>query len=96
MSTLYGGSICLTDLIEAAKAGHSSCTRSQNGKVYVNINIWLNDTADQYGNDVSLQLNSKKEQREAEGKKYIGNAKKVQAATPVTAAPDLELNDLPF
>jgi len=54
MSTLYGGSICLTDLIEAAKAGHSSCSRSQNGKVYANVNIWLNDEPDKFDNVISI------------------------------------------
>ena len=90
------GSICITDLMAAAKAAHSSCTRAKNGKAYADIVLWVNDTPDQYGNTVSIQLNSKKEQRETEGKVYIGNAKPLEkAAAPVSNAPEFD-DDLPF
>lgn len=76
MSKLLNGSICLSDLIKKAKQKHSSFSKSEkNGKIYCNINIWLNDETDIFGNTVSIQLNSKKELREKEGKIYIGNAK---------------------
>ena len=76
MSKLYIGSICLSSLIEAAKSKHSSITKSlKNDKVYVNVALWLNDKPDQYGNDMSISLNSKKDKAEAEGKMYVGNAK---------------------
>lgn len=82
MSKLLGGSLCLTDINANAKIGHSAFTKAKNGKIYFNINIWLNDEADKYGNTVSIQLNSTKENRDAEGKIYIGNAKPVEAAPP--------------
>lgn len=75
MSKLLIGSICLTDLLEQAKKAHSACSRAKNGKAYVALQIWINDTPDQYGNTVSIQLNSTKEKKESEGKIYIGNAK---------------------
>lgn len=44
---LFGGSICLTDMIEQAKKGHSAFAKSdKNGKVYCNILTWLNEKED--------------------------------------------------
>lgn len=101
---LLTGSINLSKLIEQAKKGHSAFSKSEkNGNIYVNVNIWLNEERDQYGHDGSLQLNSKKEQREAEGKIYIGNLKKAEAATPhpftakeASTLPELDESSLPF
>jgi hypothetical protein len=100
MSKLLGGSLCLTDINANARIGHSAFTKAANGKIYFNVNIWLNDEADKYGNTASVQLNSKKELRDQEGKIYIGNAKPVEAAQPEPlAAGDSGLpedDDLPF
>lgn len=96
MSTLYNGSICLSDIPK-----DKITTSEKNGKKYLNINIWLNDDVDQYGNLGSLQVSQKKEEREAGEKKvYIGNFKVSQGATSATqgALPieqDL-CSDLPF
>jgi hypothetical protein len=90
------GSICLTDLGDAFKAGHSAFNKSEkNGKVYANIAVWMNDEPDQYGNILSFQLNSKKDA--ADDKVYFGNAKlpdagKVAPAQKSNAKDD----DLPF
>lgn len=102
------GSLCLTDLIEKAKSGHSAFSKGKNGKIYVNFVQWVNDDADQYGNHSSFNLGSSKEKREAElaangGKKiYFGNAK-VQEKGSANAAPvttedtaSLDLGNLPF
>lgn len=76
MSKLINASICYSDLTDLAKKPHSAFSRSEkNHKAYVNIQIWINDEPDQYGNDATLMLNSKKESREVEGKVYIGNGK---------------------
>jgi len=90
------GSICLTDLGDAFKAGHSAFNKSEkNGKVYANIAVWMNDEPDQYGNILSFQLNSKKDA--ADDKVYFGNAKLPDGAK---AAPAQKSNakddDLPF
>lgn len=102
------GSICLTDLIEKAKAGHSAFNKGKNGKIYVNFVQWINDEADQYGNHSSFNLGSTKDKRQAEldangGKKiYFGNAKIQEKGSnesaPVTAADNsaLDLGNLPF
>lgn len=100
-NTLISGSLCLTDLVEKAKAGHSAFVRGKNGKVYVNITQWLNEEPDQYGNHTSYQLNSHKDKREQEGKTYIGNGKVMQigggeAVQPGAADLNNALDDLPF
>ena len=59
MSKLLYGSIDFSKLLELAKAGNKAFSKAQNGKIYVNINVWLNDEKDQYGNDASLQTNFK-------------------------------------
>lgn len=82
MSQLFTGSICLTELIEKAKSFHSAFTKANNNKIYTNILIWQNDEPDKFGNTLSFQLNSSKEKKEAEGKIYIGNGKKMEAQAP--------------
>lgn len=68
--------MCLTDLVEKFKAGHSAFTKSEkNGKIYFNFNEWLNDAPNEHGHHSNYQLQSKKEHREAEGKTYFGNGK---------------------
>jgi hypothetical protein len=76
MSKLINASICYSDLMDLAKKPHSAFSRSEkNHKAYVNIQIWINNEPDKFGNDVSLMLNSKQASREVEGKVYIGNGK---------------------
>jgi hypothetical protein len=83
MSQLFTGSICLTDLIDMAKRQHSAYMKAKsNGKIYVNVKIWLNDEPDKFGNSIGLQLNSSKEKKDSEPTFYIGNAKKVEVAAP--------------
>lgn len=82
---LFGGSLCLTDLINEAKRGHSAFSKAQNGKVYCNILTWLNEKEDKYGNIMSHQLSSSKEMREVEPVTYIGNSKAIQSSKPVKA-----------
>lgn len=80
---MFTGSICLTDLIENAKKKHSAFSKSQvNGKIYANFILWENDETDKFGNTHSLQLNSTKDNKESEGKIYIGNAKPVEKKEP--------------
>lgn len=98
MSKLTTASLCYTDIVEKAKAGHSAFSRAKNGKVYFNIAIWENEEPDKFGNDCSLMLNSSKEKKESEGKVYIGNGKVQKSKQPESIigenhnSPD----DLPF
>lgn len=100
MAQLISASVCLTDLVEKAKAGHSAFARGKNGKVYTALTIWLNDEPDQYGNHMSLQLNSTKDKKESEGKTYVGNGKVMStggAGEPVKAGEIKgDLSNLPF
>ena len=82
MSKSFYGSVCLTDLIEKAKSKHSSFVKADNGKIYCNINVWLNDEKDKYGNVMSMQANSTKEMKDKETKFYLGNCKESDRKEP--------------
>jgi hypothetical protein len=46
----------------------------------LNVVVWINDEADQYGNNASIQISQSKEEREAGVKAtYIGNLKEPQS-----------------
>lgn len=95
MSKLMYGSIDFSKLLEEAKKGNKAFSRSNNGKIYLNVNVWINDEKDQYGNIASIQTTFKDATKE--DKFYIGNFKE-------SAPKDLETNsaeipkddDLPF
>jgi hypothetical protein len=94
MNTIYTGSICLSD-IDKSKIAKSD----KNGKLYLSVDIWLNEQPDNYGNIGSINVRQSKEEREAKEKKvYIGNFKqlegKPQAGTYL--AEEGKGNDLPF
>jgi hypothetical protein len=90
MSKLYNGSICVSDLPK------DKLTKAKNGKLYLNINLWLNDAPDQYGNIGSVQVATTKEEREKGNKgAYIGNFKESQVPTPQAPAQN-EIDDLPW
>jgi hypothetical protein len=87
MSQLFTGSICVSDIDK------SKLTQAKNGKLYLSVDIWINDQADQYGNTGSISIRQSKEEREAKTKKvYIGNLKPVEKSN--NAAPVMQ--DLPF
>lgn len=96
---LFYGSICITDLINLAKKGHSAFTKAQNGKIYANVNVWLNEEEDKFGNTMAIQLNPVKEKVEEEGRPYFGNMKKSEPK-PITSTDLVDMqdaiDDLPF
>lgn len=63
------GSIDLDKLKELLKAKHPALYKSQSGKSYLNITVWVNDSPDQFGNRGSLQVYD----RHSKEKGYIGN-----------------------
>lgn len=91
MNQLFYGSICITDLIEKAKQKHSAFSKAQNGKIYANVNVWLNETPDKYGNVISIKVNPSKDKKDIEDGFYIGNCKKSDGPTPVS---DKDINNL--
>jgi hypothetical protein len=97
MSKRMYGSICLTDISNAYKAGHPGITKSEtNGKIYVNLTVWLNDQKDKFENDAGVQISQPKEY--AEKPTYIGNLKHAEAAKAAPAekpiAEEVEDDDL--
>lgn len=89
MSQLFIGSICVSDIPK------DKLTQAKNGKLYLNIDIWVNDENDKYDNIGSVSVRQSKEEREAKLKKlYLGNFKTsdFKPAEPEQKA----IDDLPF
>ena len=74
----------------------------ENGAKYLNVVVWINDEADKYGNNASIQISQSKEEREAGGKAiYIGNLKFPQSRDNEPTSANKESfaqvgDDLPF
>ncbi len=83
MNQLFYGSICLSDLIEKAKTKHSAFSKAQNGKIYVNVNVWLNAEKDKFGNVMSIKVTPSKEKKDIEEGFYIGNCKQSDGPKPI-------------
>lgn len=101
MSKHFYGSICLTEILESSKSGHPAVVKGSNGKIYVNVSAWLNDTPDQYNNVMNMQLSMPKDRQDL-SKIYIGNFKESQPKEPqpvsiseVNAMQGI-IDDLPF
>ena len=100
MSKLLTGSIDLnkidkTKIVTTDKNGNPF----ENGAKYLNVVVWINDEADKYGNNASIQISQSKEEREAGVKAiYIGNLKEPQSRTnePTSAKNAQATDDLPF
>ena len=100
MSKLLTGSIDLnkidkTKIISTDKNGNPF----ENGAKYLNVVVWLNDEADKYGNNASIQISQSKEERESGAKAiYIGNLKEPQTRTnePTSTISAQVADDLPF
>lgn len=66
------GALNLSKLLKAAKAKNKAFFKTEKGDIMFWVDIWINDTPDQYGNDASVQLQTEKGSNE---KIYFGNAK---------------------
>lgn len=94
----YTGSIDFSKLLEEAKKGNQAFQKSQkNGKIYLNIGIWVNEEANEHGQHLSLTGSYKNENGALE-KFYFGNAKLYVSPKPEQPnANDIpEEDDLPF
>lgn len=69
MSKLLKGSIDLTKIKKEA------IFFGKKGGKYINVDIWINDEADDYGNHAGIKQSVKVNEKEFESH-YIGNAKK--------------------
>ena len=92
MAQSFFGSIDYDKLVEALKTGQVKTFKTESGKRLVNVNVWINDTEDQYGNIASISLSLKDEFKEEKKKVvYVGNMKK---STPsITEATPEDFND---
>jgi len=94
------GSLCYTEIVAQAKNSHPAFSRAQNGKVYFNIDVWLNDEPDKLGNTISVSLAKKK--GEDIKSVTIGNLKanepqqQITHPRPTTENKSEDDDDLPF
>ena len=95
MAQSYYGSIDFSKLIEQAKSGNKAFTKSENGKIYLNVRMYVNDEVDKFGNIASFQSNFKGAAKE--DKFYFGNMKE---STPIESQVEAvyvpAADDLPF
>lgn len=93
---LFLGSICLSELNEQARKKNPAFTKAENGKIYVNVNLWINEEPDQYDNVAQLQLSKPKDSKEKTI--YIGNFKlpKKKEPEPITEIDIPEDDDFDF
>lgn len=93
---LFLGSICLSDLNEQAKKGNPAFSKANNGKIYVNVNLWHNEEPDQYENVAQIQIAKPKDSKEKSI--YIGNFKlpKKKEPEPVLPSDIPDDDDMPF
>ena len=96
MSVSYYGSIDFSKLIEQAKAGHKAFTKSEkNGKIYLNVDVYVKDEVDQFGNIASIRGTFKGATKE--DKFYFANLKESQFNEQKVEASDVDgLDDLAF
>ena len=77
MAQSFYGSIDFSKLIEQAKAGHKAFTKSEkNGKIYLNVDVYVKDEVDQFGNIASIRGTFKGATKE--DKFYFANLKESQ------------------
>lgn len=84
MSQLFYGSINVSELVQRAKEKHSGFKTGNNGCIYANVSVWLNDVPDKYGNIMSIQVNPDKERKDVDERFYIGNCKMSEGPKPVS------------
>jgi len=103
MSKMYTGSIDLNKIDKSKIIAKDKNGKDfENGAKYLNIVVWINDTPDQYGNNVSIQVSQNKEEREQGVKAtYIGNAKEYKKEVPSSedvenSRPKEDADGLPF
>jgi hypothetical protein len=98
MSKLLFGSIDFSKLLEEAKKGNKAFSKASNGKIYLNVNVWINDEKDKFGNIASLQSQFKDATKEE--RFYFGNLKasefKESEGLPENSNDIPETDDLPY
>lgn len=79
MSTKYNASISLTKIKELIDSKHPSIQTAQNGKTYINLDVWVDDeekTWDDGNKSIgSIQARPTKDERELKTKHNLGQLK---------------------
>jgi hypothetical protein len=95
VKTSFYGSIDFSKLLEQAKTGNKAFTKNENGKIYLNVRVWVNDELDKYGNVASFQSNFKGATKE--DRFYFGNLKESEQIVEEVTAEDIpDTDSLPF
>lgn len=95
VKTSFYGSIDFSKLLEQAKAGNKAFTKNENGKIYLNVRVWVNDELDKFGNVASFQSNFKGATKE--DRFYFGNLKESEQIVEEVKSDDIpSVDDLPF
>ena len=96
MAQSFYGSIDFSKLIEQAKAGHKAFSKSEkNGKIYLNVDVYVKDEVDQFGNIASIRGTFKGATKD--DKFYFANLKESQFNEQKVEASDVDgLDDLAF
>ena len=97
MAQSYYGSIDFSKLLEMAKAGHKAFSKSEkNGRIYLNVDVYVKDEVGQYGDKASIRGTFKGATKE--DKFYFANLKEsapfVEAQPAANEIPDED--DLAF
>lgn len=104
MAKSYYGSIDYDKLLNDLKAGRLKTYKNEKGTRYINVQVYLNDQPDQFGQHGSLAVPLKEEfHTEVAGKKqnklYIGNLKESTPKISEATAEDFQdgdEDDVPF
>ena len=90
MAQSYWGSIDFSKLLEMAKAGHKAFSKSEkNGRIYLNVDVYVKDEVGQYGDKASIRGTFKGATKE--DKFYFANLKE---SAPFVEAPPAA-NEIP-
>jgi hypothetical protein len=82
--------------IDLNKLDKSKIINGKNGSQYYNLNISVNDTTDQYGNNIQVTEPQTKEQRDAKTPKtFYGNGKVFWTDGKATLAEKKQVDNAP-
>ena len=83
--------------IDLNKLDKSKIVNGKNGSQYYNLNISVNDTTDQYGNNIQVTEPQTKEQRDAKTPRvFYGNGKVIWTDSKIVVAEKKENNSAQF
>lgn len=96
MSKSFYGSIDFSKLIEEAKKGNKAFIKSEkNGRIYLNVQVFIKDEVDSYGNSMAVRSTYKGATKE--DKFYFGNLKPSEEQEQPIVDNDIpDSDDLPF